>query len=204
MKSHWEKVYSSKAATSVSWFQTHAECSLRLIRGSGIAPTAAIIDVGGGASTLVDDLLDLGYSRLSVLDLAASALNTAKNRLGSHASRVDWIEGDVTQVVLPFEKFDLWHDRAVFHFMTSPQSRADYVRTLTQALKPGGHVIIATFAKDGPPQCSELPVMRYDAMALSLEFGTGFSLVHHEPESHLTPKGQIQPFVYCHFRKVLS
>ncbi|CAK0769898.1 SAM-dependent methyltransferase [Gammaproteobacteria bacterium] len=204
MKSHWERVYSSKSATSVSWFQARAEVSLRLIRETGVAPTAAIIDVGGGASTLVDDLLANGYSHLSVLDLAASALDTAKDRLGSQADAVGWIEGDVTQVALPAEGFDLWHDRAVFHFMTSPQSRADYVRILTQALKPGGHAIIATFAQDGPPQCSELPVMRYDATALSLALGTAFVLTRHELESHQTPKGQIQPFVYCHFRKAPS
>lgn len=203
-KDHWERVYATQAANAVSWFQEHADYSLRLIRRTGIAPAATIIDVGGGASTLVDDLLANGFSNPWVLDLSAAALAAARKRLGSRAGGVRWLEADVTQAVLPARGFDVWHDRAVFHFLTSPEDREAYVRTVLRAVKPGGHVIVATFAEDGPTRCSGLPVMRYRAHELHSEFGDAFSLVHHEREAHCTPSGSVQQFVYCYCRKTGS
>ena len=203
-KNHWEHVYSTKKTESVSWFQEHAEQSMRLIRATGVPYSAGIIDVGGGASTLVDDLLSSGYCAVSVLDLAAAALSVAKARLGERASEVQWTEGDITKVLLPVHAFDVWHDRAVFHFLTSKEDREAYVDTVLRSVKPGGHVIVATFAEDGPIQCSGLPVMRYGPSELHAEFGSPFSLVQHEREEHHTPFGTVQKFVYCYCRKVSS
>ena len=200
-KEHWEKVYTTKSPESVSWFQEHAEQSLRLIRETGAGNGAAIIDVGGGASTLVDDLLAEGYSRLSVLDLSKEALAVAQKRLGQLSGKVQWIEADVTQASLPRHTFDVWHDRAVFHFLTEPEQRQAYVETVLQAVKPGGHVIVATFAEDGPEQCSGLQVMRYSADSLHAQFGSPFALQKHEKEAHHTPFGTVQTFVYCYCRK---
>ena len=199
-KRHWEDVYSLKAAEDVSWFQEHAERSLRLIREAGVCRSAAIIDVGGGASTLVDDLLASGYSNLTVLDLSGGALAAAKTRLGSRASAVRWLEADIVDAPLPRHGYDLWHDRAVFHFLTTAQQRQAYVGAVLRAVKPGGHVIVATFAEDGPQMCSGLPVMRYRADELHAEFGEQFVLLKHERESHLTPTGVEQRFVYCYWR----
>lgn len=195
-KRHWENVYTTKSATTVSWYQPHAVLSFELIRR--IAPTAAIIDVGGGVSTLVDDLIEAGYSKLTVLDLAGEALKVARERLGARADNVQWIEGDVTTAVLPEQAYDVWHDRAVFHFLTDPAERHAYVEQVSRAVKPGGHVIIATFAPDGPAQCSGLPVMRYEPEALHAEFGAAFKLVEHRDEEHVTPAGRVQHFIYCH------
>ena len=203
-KNHWENVYSTKKTESVSWFQEHAEQSMRLIRGTGVPYSAGIIDVGGGASTLVDDLLRSGYRAVSVLDLAAAALSVAKARLGERASEVQWTEGDITKVLLPVHAFDVWHDRAVFHFLTSKEDREAYVDTVLRSVKPGGHVIVATFAEDGPIQCSGLPVIRYGPSELHAEFGSPFSLVQHEREEHHTPFGTVQKFVYCYCRKLPS
>ena len=199
-KEHWEQVYTTKAADSVSWFQERADSSLRLLQRTGASLSASIIDVGGGASTLIDDLLSNGYTNLTVLDISAQALSVAKNRLGSRASNIHWIEANITKTSLPAHSFDIWHDRAVFHFLTSAGDRAAYIQAVLKAVKPGGHVIIATFAEDGPTQCSGLPVMRYSAEDLRSEFGESFLLLHHEKELHHTPSGQIQQFVYCHFR----
>jgi SAM-dependent methyltransferase len=203
-KDHWEKVYTSKASDAVSWFQPHADRSLNLILGTGVNRTATIIDVGGGASTLVDDLLENGYTNLSVLDLSAAALETARNRLGAKADKVRWIEADVTRANLPANYFDVWHDRAVFHFLTTPEERAAYVRAVFDSVKPGGHVIVSTFADDGPDQCSGLPVMRYSADGLHDEFGESFELLRHEKEAHHTPSGTVQQFVYCYCRRASS
>ncbi len=203
-KDHWEKVYTSKATNAVSWFQPHAELSLNLIQSSGAGKDAAIIDVGGGASTLVDDLLTEGYTDLAVLDLSASALNVARDRLGERAGKVRWIEADITQVKLPGHRYDIWHDRAVFHFLTDPADRAAYVRTVFNSVKPGGHVIVAAFAEDGPLQCSGLPVMRYCAGDLHDQFGGAFELLEHSREEHRTPSGAVQPFVYCYCRRMGS
>ena len=198
---HWNHVYETKTSDSVSWFQEHAEQSLRLIRATGVPNSASIIDVGGGASTLVDDLLLDGYRSLSVLDLSAKALASAQQRLGPRASEVRWIEADITRAELPAHAYDIWHDRAVFHFLTAPEQRRAYVDTVLRAVKPGGHVIVATFAEDGPLQCSGLPVMRYSATGLHTEFGAPFTLLQHEREEHLTPSGSVQRFVYCYCRK---
>ncbi|MCX7206149.1 MAG: class I SAM-dependent methyltransferase [Proteobacteria bacterium] len=201
-KSHWEQVYSSKATDAVSWFQEHAEHSLKLIQNTGLPVSAAIIDIGGGASTLVDDLLDYGYRNLTVLDLSAAAMAAAAKRLGSRGLDITWIEADITQAPLSAKTYDIWHDRAVFHFLTTEEERQAYVAAVLDAVKPGGHVIVATFAEDGPTQCSGLPVMRYNATDLHSEFGAPFELVHHDKEAHHTPFGTIQQFVYCYCRKV--
>lgn len=203
-KEHWDKVYSTKATNTVSWFQEHANRSLDLIKGTGVGCNAAIVDVGGGASTLVDDLLASGYTDLSVLDLSAAALTAARKRLGLHASGVQWLEADITTADLPANRFDVWHDRAVFHFLVTPEDRAAYVRAVLRAVKPGGHVIVATFAEDGPAQCSGLPVMRYRADELHGQFGESFVLTAHQKENHRTPFGAMQQFVYCYCRKVNS
>lgn len=201
VKSHWEHVYETKSVDAVSWFQPHAEQSLRLIRQTGLAPTASIIDVGGGASTLVDDLLDDGFRHVTVLDVSGAALAAARARLGERAASVTWLEADITQVALPRHAYDLWHDRAVFHFLTSDGDRRAYVAAVQRAVKPGGYVIVATFAEDGPLQCSGLPVVRYSPSALHAEFGATFSLERHEREEHHTPSGAVQKFIYCYCRK---
>jgi ubiquinone/menaquinone biosynthesis C-methylase UbiE len=203
-KEHWEHVYSTKATDAVSWFQTHPETSLKLIERTGVSCSAAIIDVGGGASTLVDDLLSRNFAHITVLDLSAAALRAAQTRLGSRADQVTWLEADITKVKLPLHAYDLWHDRAVFHFLTSDQDRHAYVEAVLRAVKPGGHVIVATFAEDGPTQCSGLPVMRYSADALHAEFGAPFTLVQHDKEAHHTPFGTIQQFTYCYCRTSMS
>jgi ubiquinone/menaquinone biosynthesis C-methylase UbiE len=201
LKSHWEEVYETKSVDNVSWFQPHATQSLRLIHQTGLPPTSSIIDVGGGASTLVDDLLDEGFRSLTVLDLSGAALAAAKARLGDRATSVTWLEADITQVALPRNAYDIWHDRAVFHFLTSACDRQAYVNGVLRAVKPGGYVIVATFAEDGPLQCSGLTVVRYSPNALHAEFGTPFSLLKHEREEHHTPSGKVQRFIYCYFRK---
>lgn len=200
-KQHWEKVYSDKSADAVSWFQPHAIRSLKLIQSLVVDKAAHIIDVGGGASTLVDDLLEQGYSNLSVLDLSAAALQVAKNRLGNAAAKIHWLEGDVTQLSLPENSIDLWHDRAVFHFLTTEEERRRYVGTVLKSVRPGGYVLVATFAEDGPEKCSGLPVQRYSASGLHTEFGSAFELLGHETEQHETPFGTSQSFVYCYCRR---
>ncbi len=196
-KQHWEKVYANKPVDSVSWFQPHAVQSMKIIQRLSLDKSAHIIDVGGGASTLVDDLLAQGYSDVSVLDLSAYALQVAKERLGDTAHRVQWIEGDITQVLLPEHRFDLWHDRAVFHFLTDEAGRHRYIETVLKSVRPGGYILVATFAEDGPKQCSGLPVQRYSAGSLHAEFGSPFELLGHKKEIHQTPFGSLQKFIYC-------
>jgi len=159
-KDHWEQIYTAKAADELSWFQAHAELSLRLIRNAGTPLTASIIDVGGGASTLVDDLLASGHENVTVLDLSGAALAVAQARLGSRAAAVKWLEANVLDAELPAHAYDVWHDRAVFHFLTDAASRAAYVRQVAHAVRPGGHVIVATFGPEGPTKCSGLDVVR--------------------------------------------
>lgn len=194
---HWETVYGSKAVDQVSWFQPHAVSSLRLIE-DGVDRDAQVIDVGGGASVLVDDLLEAGYRNLTVLDLAESALAVSRVRLGERAQSVQWIAADITRVELPAARYDVWHDRAVFHFLTDPADRARYVAQVLKSVKPGGRVIVAAFGPGGPLQCSGLDVVRYDPAALHAEFGGPFRLLRHETEIHHTPSGQEQEFVYCY------
>lgn len=195
---HWEKVYKTKSADAVSWFQVHASRSLDIIRSIGADKSAGIVDVGGGASTLVDDLLADGFRGITVLDLSQSALEVARSRLGAKSELASWIAGDIRSVALPEQAYDIWHDRAVFHFLTEASDREAYVRQVMKSVKPGGHVIVATFAPDGPEQCSGLPVARYAPDQLHGEFGPAFDLVEHALEDHATPWGSIQHFVYCH------
>jgi SAM-dependent methyltransferase len=196
-KQHWERVYATKPADAVSWFQPIAERSLAMIRRVAPSLDSPIIDVGGGASNLVDDLVRLGYSELTVLDLAGNALDRARARLGRAAAGVHWIEADVRSAALEPGAYAVWHDRAVFHFLTDPADRAAYVAQVRRSLQPGGSVIVATFAEDGPAKCSGLPVMRYSAKELHDEFGAAFELVATEREIHETPTGTQQAFVYC-------
>jgi ubiquinone/menaquinone biosynthesis C-methylase UbiE len=200
-KQHWEQVYTTKASDAVSWFQEHADQSLRMIHNTGLGKNAAIIDVGGGTSTLVDDLVAEGYTDVTVIDLSSAALAVAKQRLGLHSNAVHWVEGDITQVKFPIHHFDIWHDRAVFHFLTDPADRNAYVAQVTNSVRPGGHVIVATFAEDGPEKCSGLSVMRYQPESLHAEFGDAFRLLIHEKEAHHTPFGTVQQFIYCYCRK---
>ncbi|HEX9162717.1 MAG TPA: class I SAM-dependent methyltransferase [Thermoanaerobaculia bacterium] len=197
VKSHWESIYGTKAATEVSWYQREATVSLQLIRQVATNGSAVILDVGGGASTLVDSLLALRYSNVAVLDIAANALASSRARLGAGAKRVRWIAGDVLSLDLRDHSVDVWHDRAVFHFLLSPEDRRRYVSKVRRALRPNGHVIIATFAEDGPTKCSGLPVARYDARQLHGEFGDDFRLLTTIREEHTTPAGGRQSFRYC-------
>ena len=197
---HWEKVYQTKSLDAVSWFQKHATRSFEIIRSIGETSEAQIIDVGSGASTLLDDLLTGGFKHVSVLDLSASALEVARRRLGPLGQNVRWMTCDIRTVDLPEQTYDIWHDRAVFHFLTDPADRIAYVRQVVKSVKSGGHVIVATFATDGPEQCSGLPVVRYEPNQLHDEFGPAFELLEHTSEAHKTPWGSVQHFVYCHCR----
>jgi SAM-dependent methyltransferase len=200
-RQHWESIYRNKPADQVGWFQPHAASSLRLIQGCA-DKDAQIIDVGGGASVLVDNLLDAGYRNLTVLDLAESALAASRVRLGARAASVQWIAADITRAELPAARYDVWHDRAVFHFLTDPADRERYVAQVLKSVKPGGRIIVAAFGPGGPLQCSGLDVVRYDPAALHAEFGAPFRLLGHESEVHQTPSGQEQEFVYCYCVRV--
>ena len=186
LKGHWNHVYQTKEHDDVSWYQSRPATSLQLIEACGVGKQEGIIDVGGGASVLVDFLLDAGFTRLAVLDISATALTYAKERLGARAGDVEWFEADVTGFTSP-HCFNLWHDRAVFHFLTDKADRQKYVQTLKRTLTPDGHVIIATFAIDGPLKCSGLEVARYDASAIAAELGKGFCLLEQVDETHATP-----------------
>lgn len=202
-KAHWERVYTEKNADSVSWYQEHAASSLDLIHRTGAKPSAAIIDVGGGASTLVDDLLQGGFSDITVLDLSVAALQVAQSRLGARANAIKWLEADITRVELPMHRFDLWHDRAVFHFLTDSADRERYLQAVERAVKPGGFVIVGTFAEDGPDLCSGLPVQRYTAQDLHGTFGAQYELLGQAKEDHRTTFGTVQKFIYCYCRKLI-
>jgi 2-polyprenyl-3-methyl-5-hydroxy-6-metoxy-1,4-benzoquinol methylase len=200
-KTHWDRVYATRAPASRSWHRPHLETSLRLIQCSAAGNRSlSIIDVGGGDSTLVDDLLLEGFENIAVLDVSAAAIAAAQRRLGSAAGRVHWIVADVTEIDLGPKAYDLWHDRAVFHFLASPERRAAYVRQVLRAVKPGGHVIVSTFGPEGPTTCSGLPVKRYDAESLHREFGAHFRLLESFEEQHHTPSGSAQQFLYCRYR----
>jgi 2-polyprenyl-3-methyl-5-hydroxy-6-metoxy-1,4-benzoquinol methylase len=199
-KTHWEQIYGTKAPTQVSWYQEHARFSLQYIRNTGIRKTDAIIDVGGGASTLVDDLVADGYQHISILDVSAAAMQLARQRLGRHAAQVNWIEADITQADLPEQAYDLWHDRAVFHFLTQAMDRQRYIDTVRHTVRVGGHIIMATFAPEGPERCSGLDVVRYSPESLHREFGGDFEVVDSMHETHQTPFGTEQEFIYCYCR----
>lgn len=201
-KNHWERIYKTRSPTQVSWYQKRPTKSLALIRQAGVGIDAALIDVGGGASTLINHLLDQGYRRLTVLDISGEALDTSKRRLGRRAKNVTWIESDVTTARLPKAAYDIWHDRAVFHFLTNARDRKRYKSALARALKPEGHFIIATFAADGPLKCSGLAVRRYSVDNLQKEFGAQYKLLKSVNEAHHTPFETQQKFTYCCFQKV--
>lgn len=194
---HWQTVYEAKAADEVSWFQREPRLSHALIARVAPSLDASIIDVGGGASTLVDTLLAAGYTNLTVLDLAAAALRQARERLGFDASRVAWSVSDVLDATFTPASIDVWHDRAVFHFLTRSEDRARYISQVQRAVRPGGHVLVATFAEDGPPRCSLLDVARYSPAQLHAVFGAGFVLETSLRENHITPSGSQQAFTYC-------
>ena len=198
LKSHWEKIYRTKQPNEVSWYRPHLDVSLRLIEEAAPDRDAQIIDVGGGESTLADDLQARKYRGLSILDVSSTALAVAKERLGDKADKVNWLCGDVMTFAFARHHYDVWHDRAVFHFLTDSKDRAAYVRQVAHAVKPGGHVIIATFGPEGPTTCSGLNVVRYDPGALHDEFGSSFQLVKHLTELHRTPAGATQQFIYCY------
>ena len=197
MKEHWESIYRTKAPDQVSWYQPRPTLSLELIRRAAPRPDAAILDAGGGASTLVDALLASGYTNVTVSDIASAALEHAQKRLGSAASHVSWRCANVLEDKLPPASIDVWHDRAVFHFLTDAQDRRRYVEQVTRAVRPGGYVIVGTFAEDGPQRCSGLDVVRYSAAALHAEFGARFALLDQAREEHMTPSGSRQAFQYC-------
>lgn len=196
-RAHWDKVYSAKAPDQVSWYRPHLDTSLALIERAAPDRDAAIIDVGGGESTLVDDLLARGYANVTVLDISRTAIDFTKARLGGAAKMARWIVGDITRAELADHAYDLWHDRAVFHFLTAAERRREYVRCVAKSVKPGGHVIIGAFGPEGPERCSGLAVARYDAESMHAEFGRGFRLVEHRLEDHVTPFGSVQQFLYC-------
>jgi len=197
-KGHWEAVYDAKAPTEVSWFSPHLQTSLSLIQQVAPQKSSSIIDVGGGESTLADDLISRAYQDVTVLDIAQTAIDKTRKRLGSAVNHIKWLVGDITRVTLPEHFYDVWHDRAVFHFLTRPAERRAYVNQVVSAVKTGGHVIVATFGPEGPQRCSGLDVLRYDADSLHDEFGPRFRLVESSKEIHQTPFGTTQQFLYCY------
>jgi ubiquinone/menaquinone biosynthesis C-methylase UbiE len=199
-QAHWEGVYTKKGENEVSWYQESPAPSLELIAQVGATPASAIIDIGGGASRLVDNLIDQGFKDVTVLDLSEAALEAAKARLGDRAVQVHWIVADAT-VWEPQKAYDIWHDRAAFHFLTEDRDRAAYVARLERALKVGGYAIIATFALDGPERCSGLPVVRYDPVSLGQTLGRAFQLVDGRRDIHATPWGTEQSFQFSLFRQ---
>jgi len=197
-KAHWENIYLNKSPNEVSWYQQEPSWSLQLIRTIQLDRNAAIIDVGGGASTLVDKLCDDGYTNIGVLDVSAHALAHARERLADKACRVEWYEEDITEFEPPHQ-YALWHDRAVFHFLTRKSDRKKYVNILKRALLPGGHLILMAFAIDGPKKCSGLDIVQYDEDKLMAELAGGFELLETGHEVHITPAGKEQKFAYFHF-----
>jgi SAM-dependent methyltransferase len=198
VQEHWEGVYRSKAAAELSWFRRHLETSIALIERVAGDRSASIIDVGGGESTLVDDLVARGYQHVTVVDIAATAIKHSRKRMGPASNSVSWLVADITEAQFPAGSFDVWHDRAVFHFLTEQAQRVAYVQRVAAALKPGGHVIVATFGPEGPHKCSGLEVVRYDSESLHGEFGARFRLIESRKELHETPFGTMQQFLYCY------
>lgn len=197
---HWNTVYRTKPADSVSWFEPVPQMSLGLIRRAAIAPDGAIIDIGGGASSLPDSLLAAGQTDISVLDVSESALAKSRDRLGDAAARIQWIVADIT-AWQPTRRYELWHDRAVFHFLVGDKDREAYLAALHSGTRAGSQVVIATFALDGPERCSGLPVQRYSSQSLADTLGDDFSLLEAGQEEHLTPGGAIQRFQFSRFAR---
>ena len=199
-KAHWEKVYGTKAPESVSWYTPHLETSLNLIQKAASSKASAIIDIGGGEATLVDDLLSKGYTDISVLDISQKAIDVARERIAELADKVHWYCADITTATLPQNYFDVWHDRAVFHFLTEEFQRVKYIEQVMRSVKHGGYVIMSTFGLEGPEKCSGLDVVRYDAENLHGQFGKKFKLINSTTEIHNTPMGTTQQFLYCFCR----
>ena len=197
-KTHWNKVYTDKSPNQVTWYQAVPKLSLEMIASAGVPADGAIIDVGGGMSFLVDNLLNAGYQDVTVLDIAEDAIQSSKDRLGDTASDVTWLEADITETQLPENRYALWHDRAVFHFLTDVEDQQRYVATVQRALQPGGHLILATFALDGPQSCSGLDVVRYGEEEIKVAFWDGFRLVCITCDLHHTPWDTTQNFIYFH------
>lgn len=200
-REHWESVYRTRRPTEVSWFGEHLDLSLELIAASPLGPRASVIDIGGGASTLVDDLLDRGYREVTVLDISAEAIGHARARLAGRAAMATWIVSDLLAAGLPAAAYDIWHDRAVFHFLIDAADRERYRELLLGALRPGGEAVIATFADDGPLRCSGLDVRRHDAASLAAELGPELELLEQRRHTHITPAGGEQRFIHCRFRR---
>jgi 2-polyprenyl-3-methyl-5-hydroxy-6-metoxy-1,4-benzoquinol methylase len=198
---HWEQAYSSNSLQQLGWYSPRVNTSLNWITSLDLSQDANIIDAGGGACTLVDDLLNYGYKSITVADLSRKALALAQERLADRAESVTWIQGDITLISLVESQYDAWHDRAVFHFLTDPEQRQHYRYNLMKALKPDGHLIIAVFAPEAPPRCSGLPVERYTLEKLKSTLGAEFELKQHTKELHITPGGTEQMYLYCHFQK---
>ena len=201
-KDYWEQVYSTRLAEKLGWYRPHLDTSMSWIRELDLDEDAPIIDVGGGASTLIDDLLDEGYESLAVLDISDSALANSRKRLGRQADLVMWLSGDITTYALPPNRFELWHDRALLHFLTEAAQQEAYRSNLLNAVKPAGHVIIGVFSHEAPPKCSGLPVQRYDPEQLSDMLGNQFELVRHDKKMHITPGDVEQMYLYCQFRRI--
>lgn len=199
---HWEKVYRTSPANQVGWYAPHLETSIQWIAELKLADQDPVIDVGGGASTLIDDLLDSGHKKLTLVDLSQEALSITRKRLAGSAGLVDWRRGDITELALPRHYYGLWHDRAVYHFLTDAQQQVKYKAALVKAVRPSGYFLIGTFGPDAPPQCSGLPVQRYTVEMLREYFGDEFELMRDREEIHRTPSGLEQAYVYCLFRKV--
>ena len=200
-KTHWETVYQTKSDQQISWYREHLDNSLQMILDTKVEKDAAIIDVGGGSSTLADDLLSSGFADISVLDISAAAMKKSQGRLGSCARLIEWIEADITEVSLPKNHYDVWHDRAVFHFLTDAKDRKKYVKLVMNSLRPGGHIIVASFGENGPLKCSGLDVVRYSSETMHNEFGDEFKLIKSFNETHKTPFATTQEFIYCYCRK---
>jgi SAM-dependent methyltransferase len=199
---HWDEVYTAKSPTEVSWYQPHLETSLAVIESVIPNRSAGIIDIGGGASTLVDDLILRGYTDITVLDISQPAIEGTRRRLGPSATHVKWLVGDICEVELAPSRYDLWHDRAVFHFLTLPEQRASYVAKAAISIARDGHLVVSTFGPEGPTRCSGLDTAHYDAAALEAEFGSSFRLADSKIEWHTTPSGDKQQFLYCRFQRV--
>ncbi len=199
---HWEQIYASRSCRQVGWYAPHLETSIKWIAELDLAAGDPIIDVGGGASTLVDDLLLAGHNNLTVLELSENAIALSRERLGAKSDSITWLQQDVTQSELPSRHFKLWHDRAVFHFLINPQQQQQYKDALLEALTVDGHFIIGAFDPEAPPQCSGLPVQRYSAEMLCSRFAKEFRLKHQHHEIHRTPSGLEQSYVYCLFQRI--
>lgn len=199
---HWDQIYQQKSSTAVGWYRSHLETSLRLLAESGLDASSRVIDIGGGASTLVDDLICLGVGAVTVLDLSAASLQVSQERLGTRADQITWLTSDITRIALPEAGFTHWHDRAVMHFLTDAQDVRAYAAQAASAVVPGGHAVIGGFAPDGPERCSGLPVVRRSAEDIAAVLGPSFQLITTAAEVHVTPGGTAQSFIYALLRRI--